>query len=171
MYWYKLLYCYTILLLDRFFCLHGVLLSLCPIHMPQFRHLLGSYWSLKSPSCLSRSCSANAALASAASQHRCAASFRSQVGLQHPPAWCSAQPPSSPVLGSVPAPGGFPPWGSPTTTVSSTRCTCSSAGGATAPLHCELSISMYCRVLITLQVCLTFLPLTLVLKPHRKQLA
>jgi hypothetical protein len=92
MYWYKLLYCYTIILLDRFFCLHGVLLSLCPIHMPQFRHLLSSYWSLKSPSCFSRSCSANAALASAASQHRCAASFRSQGGVAASPCtvFCAA---------------------------------------------------------------------------------
>jgi hypothetical protein len=161
MYWYKLLYCYTILLLDRFFCLHGVFLSLCPIHMPQLRHLLSSYWSLKSPSCLSRSCSANAALASAASQHRCAASFRSQGGLQHPPARCSAQPPSAPVLGSVPAQGGFPPWGSP----------------GLHSLHLLLSRGCACTVALrvihlhVLQVCLTCLPLTLVLKPHRKQLA
>ncbi len=42
------------------------------------------------------------------------------------------------------------------------------AGGALALL---LSISLYCRAPITLQACLTFLPLTLVLKPHRTQLA
>jgi hypothetical protein len=57
--------------------------------------------------------------------------------------------------------GWGPPWGSPMATVSSSRCTCSSAGGAPAPLHCELSISLYCCALIKLQACLTFLPLTL----------
>jgi hypothetical protein len=38
-------------------------------------------------------------------------------------------------------------------------------------LHCELSISLYCRILITLQAWLTFLPLTLLLKTYPKQLA
>jgi hypothetical protein len=42
------------------------------------------------------------------------------------------------------------------------------AGGALALLF---SIYLYCCTPIMLQACLAFLPLTLVLKPHRKQLA
>jgi hypothetical protein len=177
MYWYKLLYCYTILLLDSIFCLHGVLLSLCPMPMPQFRHLLNSCWSLKIPSCLSRSCSASAAVRAAlASAARClSASLRCLVpvsrGVAASPCVVFCAVSVCTCAGAFPVPGGFPPWGSPKATVSSTRCTCSSAGGAPAQLHCKLSISLYCRVLITLQPCLTFLPLTLVIKPHRKQLA
>jgi hypothetical protein len=42
------------------------------------------------------------------------------------------------------------------------------AGGALALLP---FISLYCGAPITRQMCLTFLPLTLVLKPHRNKLA
>jgi hypothetical protein len=102
-----------------------------------------------------------------------------RLQLSLPSARCYASSPCAPPLVRHQHRAGSPPWGSLMATVFLTRLrTCSSAGGAPALLLCELSISLYCRVLITLQACVAFLPLTLELapltlelEPHRKQLA
>ncbi len=74
--------------------------------------------------------------------------------------------------GVAPAPGGIPPWGSPAVSVSSTRlCTCCSSKGAPTPfvlrvVHLPSLLRPYRIAGVSL------LPTqTLLLKPHRKQLA
>jgi hypothetical protein len=75
-------------------------------------------------------------------------------------------------LDAVLTPEGFPSWGLPLVAVSSTRGTCSSAGGALAPLLCELSIFLYCTsVSCSRRVSPPSYPWTLVLRPRRMQLA
>ncbi len=76
------------------------------------------------------------------------------------------------VDGAVLALGGFPSEELPAAAVSSTRGTCSSAGGALAPLLCELSILLYCTsVSRSRRVSPPSYPWTLVLRPRRTQLA
>jgi hypothetical protein len=146
--------------------------------MPELRHLESSWASLKCLCCLSRFTSASAAARAAfASAARCfSASVRCLVpvsrGVAASPcavfyAICVCT-----CVDAVLAPDGFPSWGLSAVAVSSTHGTCYSAGGALAPLLCELSISLDCTfVSCSRSVSPPSYPWTLVLRPHRMQLA
>jgi hypothetical protein len=76
------------------------------------------------------------------------------------------------VSGAALAADGFPSEELPPAAASSTRCTCSSAGGALTPLLCELSIPLYCTSLSrSRHVSSPSYPWTLELRPRRMQLA
>jgi hypothetical protein len=147
--------------------------------MPVLRHLVSSWASLMRFCCLSRLSSVSTALQAAfASAARClSASVRCLVpvsrGVAESPCavFCAACGCTC-VDGAVLAPGGFPSEELPAAAVYSTRGTCSSAGGALAPLLCELFILMYyTSVSRSRLVSPPSYPWTLALRPRRMQLA
>jgi hypothetical protein len=143
------------------------------------RHLVSSWTSLMCFCCLSRLSSVSAASRAAfASAGRClSASVRYLVPVsrgvaESPCAVFCAVSGCTCVDGAVLAPGGFPSEELPAAAVSSTRGTCSSAGGALEPLLCELSILLYCTSISrSRRVSPPSYPWTLELRPCRTQLA
>jgi hypothetical protein len=147
--------------------------------MPELRHLVSSRASLRRICCLSllslASAASRAAFASAA---RClSASVRCLVPVSRgvaasPCAVSCAVCVCTCVSGAAQAPDGFPSEELLPAAASSTRCTCSSAGGALTPLLCELSIPLYCTSLSrSRRVSSPSYPCTLELRPRRTQLA
>jgi hypothetical protein len=147
--------------------------------MHEFRHLVSSWASLIRLCCLSR-----LSLASAASRATFASAARCLSASVHCIVLVSRGVAASPcaescavcgctcVSGAALAPGRFPSEELPATAASSTRGTCSSAGGALAPLLCELSILLYCTSLSHSRcVSSPSYPWTLELRPGLMQLA
>jgi hypothetical protein len=143
--------------------------------MPELSHFVSSWASLRRFCCISLLSLASAASRAAftlavhclSASVRCLALVSRGVAASPCAVYCAVCGCTC-VSGAALAHDGFPSEELPPPAAPSTRCTCSSAGGALAPLLCELSIPLYCTSLSrSRRVSSPSYPWTLELRPRR----